>query len=180
MLYITVPAATFWDEDKEEFVEQKEQTLELEHSLVSLSEWESKWRKPFFSEKPKTDEEILDYIRCMTITQDVDQDVYKRFTEDNFKRINEYIETPRTATFFSDDKNARRSREIVTSEIIFYWMIALNIPPEYREWHLTRLLALIKVCNIKNSPNKKRSPRDIMRRNKELNDARRKRYNSRG
>lgn len=180
MLQITIPAVELWDERKQEFVITKEQTLQLEHSLVSISKWESKWCKPFLSKQEKTFEEILDYIKCMTITQNVDPEVYNYLTNKNIEEINEYINAPMTATYFSDEKNSKPSREQVTAELIYYWMIAFNIPFECQKWHLNRLLTLIKVCNIKNQPPKKRSKKEIMSRNAALNAARRKRLNTKG
>ena len=180
MLQITIPATELWDEQKQEFVNLKEQTLQLEHSLVSLKKWESKWHKPFLSKDKKTDEEVLDYVKCMTITQNVDPMTYKYLTPDNVKQIEEYIQNPMTATVFSEDKNGKNNREIITAEIIYYWMVALQIPPEYQKWHLNQLLTLIRVCNIKNAPPKKRSKKDIMSQNAALNAARRKRLNSKG
>ena len=180
MLRITIPAVEEWDEVTEQFIQAKEQTLCLEHSLVSLSKWESKWNKAFLSNKPKTDEEVLDYIKCMTITQNVPPDTYNRLSRENLEEINQYIEAPMTATVVNEDGTAKKSREIVTAELIYYWMIALNIPWECQKWHLNRLITLVKVCNVKNSPPKKRSARDIMSRNAKLNAARRKQFNSRG
>lgn len=180
MLRITIPAVEQWDEAKQEFIYTKEQTLSLEHSLVSLSKWESKWCKPFLTKQEKTFEETLDYIKCMTLTQNVDPEVYNYLTNGNIKEINEYIEAPMTATYFSDEKTSKISREQVTAELIYYWMIALNIPFECQKWHLNRLLTLIKVCNIKNQPPKKRSKKDIMSRNAALNAARRKQLNTKG
>lgn len=180
MLTLTIPAKEFWDESKSEFVYTKEQTLHLEHSLVSLSKWESKWNKAFLSNRDKTDEEILDYIKCMTLTPNVSPDTYRYLTRSNFIEINDYIAAPMTATVFSDEKTPKASREIVTAELIYYWMIALNIPFECQHWHLNRLLTLIKVCNIKNAPPKKRSKREIMSRNAALNAARRKQLNTSG
>lgn len=180
MLTLTIPAKELWDESKSEFIYTKEQTLHLEHSLVSLSKWESKWNKAFLSNRDKTDEEILDYIKCMTLTPNVSPDMYRYLTRDNFVEINDYIAAPMTATVFSDEKTSKASREIVTAELIYYWMIALNIPFECQHWHLNRLLTLIKVCNIKNAPPKKRSKREIMSRNAALNAARRKQLNTSG
>ena len=180
MLRITIPAVEQWDEAKQEFIYTKEQTLSLEHSLVSLSKWESKWCKPFLTKQEKTFEETLDYIKCMTLTQNVDPEVYNYLTNENIKEINEYIGAPMTATYFSDEKTSKTSREQVTAELIYYWMIALNIPFECQKWHLNRLLTLIKVCNIKNQSPKKRSKKDIMSRNAALNAARRKRLNTKG
>jgi hypothetical protein len=180
MLRITIPAVEQWDEAKQEFIYTKEQTLSLEHSLVSLSKWESKWCKAFLTKQEKTFEETLDYVKCMTLTQNVDPEVYNYLTNGNINEINEYIEAPMTATYFSDEKTSKTSREQVTAELIYYWMIALNIPFECQKWHLNRLLTLIKVCNIKNQPPKKRSKKDIMSRNAALNAARRKQLNTKG
>lgn len=180
MLRLTIPAVEQWDEEKQEFVYAKEQTLELEHSLVSLSKWESKWCKPFLSNNEKTYEETMDYIKCMTLTKNVNPEVYTHFTSANIKQVDEYIQAPMTATYFSEDKKGKGNREIVTSELIYYWMIALNIPFECQKWHLNRLLALIRVCDIKNQPPKKRSKREIMSRNAALNAARKKKLNTKG
>lgn len=180
MLTLTISAIELWDEKKQEFVSVEEQTLRLEHSLVSLSKWESKWNKAFLSSKEKTNEEILDYIKCMTLTPNVPSITYDNLSRDDITRIYEYIEAPMTATVFSDDGKSKSSREIVTAELIYYWMITLNIPFECQRWHLNRLLTLIKVCNIKNQPPKKRSRREIMSRNAALNAARRKQLNSSG
>jgi len=180
MLRITIPAVEQWDEIKQEFVFTKEQTLSLEHSLVSLSKWESKWCKAFLTKQEKTLEETLDYIKFMTITKNIDPEVYNYLTNRNIIEINEYIEAPMTATYFSDEKISKTNRELITAEIIYYWMIALNIPFECQKWHLNRLLTLIKVCNIKNQPPKKRGKKEIMSRNNALNAARRKQLNTRG
>ena len=169
----------FYDEDNNEFIMFNEQVLQLEHSLVSISKWESKWHIPFLDGKDKTLEQIIDYVRCMTITQNNKPEVYNRLTEDNLKAINDYIENPMTATTFSDI-NQRPSREIITSEIIYYWMVSFNIPFECQKWHLNKLLTLIKVCNIKNSPPKKMSRQEILSRNRALNEARKKNLNTRG
>lgn len=181
MLRIVVPMSPEgWDEKKQEFVEPKVQVLQLEHSLVSLSKWESKWCKPFLTKDNKTYEETIDYIKFMTLTQNVKPEVYDYITQENMQEINAYIDAPMTATTFSEDKNGKRSREIVTSELIYYWMIALNIPFECQKWHLNRLLTLIRVCNIKNAPPKKMSKHEIASRNAALNAARRKQLNTKG
>ena len=182
MLQITIPAVEFFDETTSEFIHvMEEQTLQLEHSLVSLSKWESKWNKSFLSHADKaTEEETIDYIKCMTITQHVKPEVYNYLTNDNIRQINEYISAPMTATYFSEDPSKKGGREVVTAELIYYWMIALNIPFECQKWHLNRLLTLIRVCNIKNAPPKKRSRKDILSRNAQLNAARRQQLNTKG
>lgn len=179
MLIITIPSQELFNEVTNEFVSTKEHTLQLEHSLVSLSKWESKWNKPFLSRDQKTIEQTLDYIKCMTITQNVNPEIYNFLTDGNIEAINNYIDAPMTATTFSDSGNSH-NREIVTSELIYYWMISLNIPMECQKWHLNRLLTLIRVCNVKNAPAKKMSKKDIMSRNAALNAARRKKLNSKG
>ena len=181
MLQITIPLTEEqWDEEKEEFISAEEITLQLEHSLISISKWESKWCKSFLSSNEKTYEETIDYIKCMTLSRNVNPDVYARLTNINIEQINDYISAPMTATYFSDDKNKGRSREQITSELIYYWMIALNIPVEFEKWHLNRLLTLIRVCNVKNQPPKKMSKRDIMSRNAALNAQRRAQLNTKG
>ena len=180
MLQITVPARDFWDEERNQFVSIKGQTLQLEHSLVSLSKWESKWRKPFLSKEEKSYEETVDYIKFMTLTQNVDPEIYQYLGQDNIAKINEYIGAPMTATTFSDSKNGKANREIVTAELIYYWMIALNIPFECQKWHLNRLMTLIRVCNIKNEPPKKMSKASTANQYAALNAARRKQMNTKG
>ena len=169
-----------WDEEKQEFVAPKTVVLQMEHSLVSLSKWESKWKKAFLSNKEKTIEESIDYFKCMTLTKNVDPEVYTKLSQKNIVEINEYIQAPMTATYFAEDKNRKTNKETITSELIYYWMISLNIPFECQKWHINRLLTLIQVCNIKNQPPKKMSKRDIMSRNTALNAARRQQFNSRG
>lgn len=180
MLQITIPPKELYDEAKEEFIEMKGQVLQLEHSLVSISKWEAKWCKRFISKEEKSYEETIDYIKCMTITQNVNPDVYNNLTQENLDQVNAYISAPMTATWFSDDTSGPANREHVTSELIYYWMIALNIPFECQKWHLNRLLTLIRVCNIKNKQPKKMSRSEIMSRNAALNAARRKQLNTRG
>lgn len=180
MLEITIPSREFWDEKNETFVYTKETKLKLEHSLVSLSKWESKWNKAFLSKQSKTMEETIDYIKCMTLTQNVNPEVYKYLTNDNIRQVNEYIEAPMTATVIRELGNSKPNRDILTAEIIYYWMISFNIPFECQKWHLNRLLTLIRVCNIKNAPKKSMSKGEIMRQNAELNAMRRQQLNSKG
>lgn len=182
MLQITIPGGEQFDTIKQEFIYLgKDQTLQLEHSLVSLSKWESKWCTPFLSKAhKKTFEETLDYVKCMTITQNVRPDVYNRLTVQNFKEIDAYINAPMTATTFHNLHGGKKNDEIITSELVYYWMISLNIPFECQKWHLNRLLTLIQICNIKNQPQKKMSKKEIMSRNAALNEARRKQLNSKG
>lgn len=179
MLTIKIPDREWFNDATQEFVTVKGTTLQLEHSLVSLSKWEAKWNVPFLSKEEKTIEQTLDYIHCMTITQNVNPMVYEQLSEENIEQINNYINMPMTATTFNN-LDHKSSREIITSELIYYWMIALNIPMECQKWHLNRLLTLIRVCNAKNAPPKKMSARDIMSRNSALNAARRKKYNTKG
>ena len=181
MLQLTIPLSPEgWDEVNEVFVEPKVTTIQLEHSLISLSKWESKWCEPFLSKKNLTNEESLDYIRCMTVSKNVDPEVYLHLTKENVDEIIEYINAPMTATTFSKNSNGKSSKEVVTSELIYYWMIAYQIPSEYEKWHLNRLLTLIRICGIKNSPPKKMSKGEVMRNNAALNAARRKKLNTKG
>lgn len=181
MLRLKVPISPeYWDAEKEEFIEPKFQILELEHSLVSISKWESKWCKPFLSTKEMSYEETLYYIECMTLQDDVDSELYKKLTRENVDEIRKYIYAPMTATTVPERKTARTIKETVTSELIYYWMIESNIPSEYQYWHLNRLLTLIKVCRYKNQDPKKTSKKDLMSQHAALNAANRARYHSRG
>ena len=179
MLEIIIPGLELYNEEINEFTCYDDVKMELEHSLVSISKWESKWCKPFLDGKDKTLDEIVDYVRCMTISDNIEPDVYDRLTEENLVVINEYIGRPMTATTFNNEKKST-GREIITSEIIYYWMVSFNIPFECQHWHLNRLLTLIKVCNVKNNPPKKMSQKEILARNKALNDARKKELGTRG
>lgn len=181
MLTITVPEQEFYNSRENKFYTIKEKTLQLEHSLLSISKWEAKWKKPFLSKEQMTTEQFVDYIRCMTLTPNIDADVYQHLGRENYNRIAEYINDPMTATWFSDDKRkGGHSRETVTSELVYYWMVALNIPFECQKWHFNRLITLIKICNIKNAPPKKMKKNEILARNRALNEARRKALNSSG
>lgn len=181
MLPIVLHKPEQWNEKTEEFIPGKDINIQLEHSLVSLRKWEAKYHKPFLSREAKTFEETLDYIKFMTITQNVPDEMYLYLSEDNIKKINEYMEDPMTATWFNThDEKGKMNGEQVTAELIYWWMIALNIPDKFEKWHLNQLMTLIKVCNIKNQPAKKMNTREVMSRNAALNEARRKRLNSKG
>ncbi len=181
-LTIVIPSRELYDEKKNEFFYINGATLRLEHSLVSISKWESKWKKPFISSEDKTMEETIDYVKCMTLTQNVDDSVYRGLTNSNLKQINEYISDSMTATWFSEEsKRKGRSNRIVTSELIYCWMIALNIPVEFEKWHLNRLITLIQVCNEENNTDhKKMSKREILNRNRSINEARKAAMRTKG
>ena len=180
MLKIIVPGIDQWDEQREEFISTKETELCLEHSLVSVSKWESKWHKHFIGNNDLTQEMLIDYVRCMTLTQNVKPEVYYAITDEQYMKIKDYIDDPMTATWFAESNQKKYSRDIITSEIIYYWMIALQIPFECQKWHLNRLLTLIRVCNEKNQPEKKMSQAEVMRRNREINEARKRALNTHG
>ena len=169
---------------KEEFIYveplDRDYDLSLEHSLISISQWESKWHIPFISKEAHTEEQTMHYIKCMTINKNVPDEVYDHITLDDIKKISEYIHDPMTATTINHFEDEKRSRQIVTSEVIYGWMVALQIPWEAQKWHLNRLIKLIEVCNANNTPPKKLSKNEVIRRNRELNAARRAKYNSKG
>lgn len=179
MLQISVPSYELYNEAENRIEQVKGRDLQLEHSLVSISKWESKWKKPFLGNEQKSREETIDYIRCMTLTQNVDPRVYQGITVENINKVNTYIGDPMTATTFRQG-NSRASGSVVTSEIIYYWMISLEIPMECQKWHLNRLMTLIRVCNEKSQPGKKMNRRDVMSQYKSLNAARRSKYGTRG
>ena len=187
MLEIHVVPPEYFDESTQEFVKSpiKPTTLQLEHSLISISKWESKWHKPFLENSNQlSKEEIIDYIKCMTISPGkVEDDIYLVLSQENVNSIIEYIQNPMTATWFKEEKNKAKSREIITSELIYYWMVALQIPFECQKWHINRLLTLIRVCNTKNEEStskNKMSKRELMSRNAALNAQRRAKLNSKG
>lgn len=180
MLLLEIPEREFYEEQTNTFITYKKETLQLEHSLVSLSRWEATWLKPFLSAAPKTVEETNDYVKCMTITQNVNPDIYCNLPQETLNEIDVYINKQMTATWFNEPKIASKTREVITSELIYYWMIALTIPPEYQKWHLNRLLTLIRVCNIKNQPPKKQGRKDSISQRAALNQARRAQNNTKG
>ncbi len=180
-LYITIPGREWFNEDTEEFSYTPEANIVLEHSLLSISEWESRWHKPFFSPKPKTEQELYDYVRCMTTSDRPDENVYRALSRSNIDKIQKYIENPMTATTFSDSGEKKQNREIITSEIFYYWMTMFNIPfVPCETWHINKLQALIHVCAIKNQSPKKMSKNEIIKRNSSLNAMRRAKYGSKG
>lgn len=184
MLDIVIPASEYYDEVNNEFFYTKEVELHMEHSLISISKWESKWHKAFMSNRKRTSEETLDYFRCMTINK-VDPEVFNNLTMENIETITDYINAPMTATYMGSsgfEKGGARRGDTTTSELLYYYMIALGIPFECEKWHVNRLLALIHVCEVKNTPAKKRtmSRAELNRRNQALNAARRQKHNTKG
>lgn len=182
-LDLEIPARKLFDEETSIVTNVPATKLRLEHSLVSISKWEAKYKKPFISDRPehkKTKEETIDYIRFMTITQNVDPNVYLVLTPKNIEDISNYIEDPMTASFVYDDSKKKGPKEQVTSELIYWWMTSLQIPWEAQKWHLNRLMMLIRIGNIKSQPPKKMSQSELMARNRALNEARKKKFNTKG
>ena len=179
MLDLIIPATEQFDERKMEFVQLREQHLKLEHSLISLSKWESKFKKPFLSSE-KTNYEIVEYIRFMTLTQNVDPSVYYTLSEQNIRDITAYINDPMTATTFKQLPKKPGPKEIITAELIYYWMIAFNVPVEFEKWHLNRLLTLLEVCARKQEQPKKMSRKEIAAQHRSINAANRARFNTKG
>lgn len=169
-----------YDEETERFIDPVTVELQMEHSLVSISDWESKWHKSFLSTRELTDEETLDYIRFMTLTPNVPPDIYGYLSDENINAIKDYIANPMTATTFSDDKKQKGRQRIITSELIYCWMITAGIPVEFENWHLNRLITLLRVCAAENQQPKKRSARDIAQEHAMLNAQRRAKLNSKG
>jgi hypothetical protein len=169
----------YYNDETKEFGTE-DYILELEHSLVSLSKWESFFEKPFLSDVAKTTEETVWYVMAMVLTPNVPPEVYEKLTEENLEAINVYINSKQTATWFASKATKPGAKEVITSEIIYYWMITLNIEKSFEHWHLNRLFALIKVCNEKNAPKKKMTRAEIAQRNRELNAQRKAQLGTRG
>lgn len=180
MLSITIPGEEVFNDETQEFIKYDDVTMDLEHSLVSLSKWESVWEKPFLSSASKSEEETRSYIEMMAIG-DFPPEVFQRLNESNLNAVNDYLNRKMTATWFNEAaRGGKRSSETITSEIIYYWMISLNIPSSFETWHLNRLFTLIKVFNEKNAPKKKMSASEIAARNRRLNAERKQRLNTEG
>lgn len=182
MLPLVIPEREYFDDSKQEFVKVKAQTLTLEHSLLSISKWESEWKKPFLSKETRTYEETISYIKCMTLNSGVSDRVYRSLTVKDRNKVLDYIEDKMTATWFNDPPGGRKGGrgQVVTSELVYYWMIEYGIPFECQKWHFNRLLTLIRICEIKSGPSKKMPMRELFASNRALNEARRKALGSKG
>lgn len=185
MLPIVVPATELFVEDTNEFIQVKKTVLQLEHSLLSLKKWEAKWCIPFLDGNPKTTEQTIDYIRCMTLTQNVNPYVYGALSAQNLEDINNYIDAPMTATWFVEDKQKKKNKTVrkektITAELVYCWMVMYHIPFECQKWHLNQLITLIRVCNEENNPKKPLKGKALYSRNRALNEARKKKMHTRG
>lgn len=179
-LTITIPGQDLYDQETGRFITTKSTTVALEHSLLSISKWESKWHKPYLSRDARTDEEVIDYFRCMCLTPNVDPKVFYGLTKANFKAIEAYIQDPMTATTIKR-QDKKPSRRIITSEVIYYWMAQAQIPFDpCQKWHFNRLMMLLEVAAAESQPSKKMKPNDVLRQNHALNAARRAKHNTRG
>lgn len=180
MLQIIVPELEIYDRDKKEFRILNSKIVSLEHSLLSISKWEAKWNKPFLSVEKFEREELTSYIQCMIISPNNTEDIIMQMTNENISKISEYIDSPMTATTFTENGDPKNNKKIITSEMIYYYMILYNIPFECQKWHINRLLVLIRICSIKSSPEKKMSRREILAQNHKLNEQRKKALNTKG
>lgn len=184
MLEIEIPNFELYDDSRNLFIPVKGRKLSLEHSLVSLSKWESIWNVPLLTEldssKGLSGEKLISYIKCMTIGKMNDETVYSGLTDFIIRQINRYIEAPMSATTFNNNARVPGRPEVLTSEVIYYRMIMYGIPFECEKWHLNRLITLIRVCSVKNSPGKKLSKAETAQRFYELNEARKKKLNTKG
>lgn len=180
MLTITVSGVESYDEKSQEFDTQGGTVLELEHSLVSLSKWESEFEKPFLGKEDKTGEEVIAYVKAMTLTPNVPAEVFLELSSENFEAINAYIDAKMSATWFAEAPGAPRTSEVITAELIYYWMTVFQIPFECQHWHLNRLFTLIRICNIKSAKPKKMSRSEAASRQRELNARRKKQLGTTG
>lgn len=180
MLIVSIPELEGFDEETQSFVSLPGGELHLEHNLISLSKWESITHKHLIGNDDITNEEMLLYIECMITDEEYNSELLKRLPASEVERISNYMADTKTATTVSGSGGGSGSGEYTSSELIYYWMIACQIPFECEKWHINRLLTLIRVCNEKNQPDKKMSQSEIMNRNRELNRARRAKLGSKG
>jgi hypothetical protein len=180
MLRIVIGATENYDESQSEFVKDGGTVIDLEHSLLSLSKWESEYEQAFLGTTKKTGEEVIGYVRCMCLTPDIPPELFNQLSKENLEAVNAYIDAKMTATWFSEDPGAPKTREVITNELIYYWMTTFQIPFECEKWHLNRLFTLIRICNIKQSKPKKMSRAEMAARNRELNAKRKERFNTTG
>lgn len=180
MLKLEIKEQEFFDEATGRFYTVKPQILHLEHSLISISKWESKWHKPYLKDDPKTFDEELDYVRCMSIDKEIDDSTLHSLTALQINQIRDYINDSMTATWFSNRNKVRPSSRVITSELIYYWMTSCGIPFSCEKWHLNRLLVLIRICNVEGSSKKKMNKRDQLAEQRKLNAARKQKYNTKG
>ena len=186
MLTLEIGTTEFFDELTNKFSTIEGMFIDFEHSLASISEWESKWQKPFLGSEQKTGEQLLSYLKIMTLTPNVPDEVYNRLTPEHISKINAYINSPESATYFSEaeTKHTSPKRKLgqpeVTSELVYYWMVAYNIPFEAQYWHFNRLMTLIRICNLKNEAQKNQDAKSMASQRRALNEARRKKHNTTG
>lgn len=180
MFTVVIPEREFFDETGSRFVKMEGGSFEIEHSLAAVAKWEARHGTPFFSMTDKTADESVDYIRCMTVTPDVNPDLYNRIDNELMAKINDYIATKQTATTIKMRAGLKKKSEIITAEVVYYWMITLGIPSEYDQWHMNRLFTLIEVFNDKSGPQKKMKQKDILAQNRALNEARKTKYKTKG
>lgn len=180
MLKITVPGTEFFVEETSEFDMADPVDLHLEHSLISLSKWESKYLRPFLGKEGKSTQELFYYIEAMIVSDNYPENIAQRFSQPNIDTINAYIDSAQSATIFGTMPEQKGRGEVITSELIYYWMVAFNIPFEVETWHLNRLFALIRICNLKNSNPKKRSRGEVARERAEINRKRREQLGTSG
>ena len=173
-LKIFIPEQDLWDDSRGEFIPIKEHKLTLEHSLVSLTKWESKWCKPFLSPEEKTQEEIKDYVRCMIMDEDVEDEIIYAFTPTDLKQVETYIAKDQTATTFPEEKksNEPKSNELMTSELIYYYLGQMQcLSPTIENWHLSRILTLIRVASFKNKGEQKLNKKEALAQCEDIREA---------
>lgn len=181
MLKLVVTGDELYDEETSQFIYRDGFTLELEHSLVSLSKWEQRFMKPFLTSGDKTKEETLAYVEAMILNDDYPENFLEYLGAEHLRLIEEYIDSPATATTFSDLKEKTpKTRQVITSELVYFWMISHEIPFECQYWHLNRLFTLIRVCNTKNAKQKPMSKSEIAARNRALNAERKAKLGTNG
>lgn len=171
-LTIHIPETELWDETREVFVHVKEQTLTLEYSLVNVSKWESRWQKIFLSPEEKTEEQKRDFVYCMICNENTDPNVIYAFTEEDFKKVDRYISTSQSAAIIPEEKtNEPKSNELLSTDLIYYYLAQMQVPYiPTQDWHLSRVMSLIRIGSFKNKPEKKLNKQEAVAQVESINE----------
>lgn len=153
--------------------------LQFEHSLRSLSKWESKNKIAFLAGREKTPAQMVDYYRCMLLSPE-DPDLVYLLDPSQMEELTNYINENQTASSVPNEGPTQYNPETTTSELVYFWMTALKINWEAQDWHFSRLMMLVQITSYKQQPPKKRNPREVLSDMRRENERRKKLFNTSG